>query len=62
MSRPEVRRCAYYIDRLLKGARAAELPIERPSKMSLQVNLKTAQALGLVLPNSLLATADRVLR
>jgi putative ABC transport system substrate-binding protein len=56
------RRCAYYVDRLLKGARAAELAIERPVKMRLDVNVKTASALGLVLPHALLATADRVLR
>jgi putative ABC transport system substrate-binding protein len=56
------RRCAHYVDRLLKGARAAELPIERPAKMRLDVNLKTAADLGLVLPHPLLARADRVLR
>jgi putative ABC transport system substrate-binding protein len=56
------RRCAHYVDRLLKGARAAELPIERSTRMSLQINVTTARELGLVLPQSLLATADRVLR
>jgi putative ABC transport system substrate-binding protein len=56
------RRCASYVDRLLKGARAAELPIERSAKMSLHINVKTARELGLVLPQSLLATADSVLR
>lgn len=56
------RRCASYVDRLLKGARAAELSIERPDRMRLDINLKTASALGLVLPHALLATADRVVR
>ena len=44
------RRGAYYVDRLLKGAQAAELPIEAPSKVELAVNLKAAAALGLALP------------
>lgn len=56
------RRCASYVDRLLKGARAAELPIERPAKMRLDVNLKTAKALGLALPEALVAKADHVVR
>jgi putative ABC transport system substrate-binding protein len=56
------RRAAYYVDRLLKGAKAAELPIEPPSKIELVINLNTAAALGLKLPNSLLHQADRVLR
>ena len=56
------RRGAYYVDRLLKGAKAAELPIESPSKIELCINLKAASALGLTLPNSLLKQANRVLK
>ena len=56
------RRAAYYVDRLLKGARAAELPIEAPSKIELVVNLKAAAGLGLHLPANLIKQADRVIR
>jgi len=56
------RRGALYVDRLLKGAKAAELPIEPPSKIELCINLKAATALGLTLPNSLLKQANRVLK
>jgi putative tryptophan/tyrosine transport system substrate-binding protein len=56
------RRGAYYVDRLLKGAKAAELPIEPPSRIELTVNLKAARALGLALPPALLKQAARVLR
>lgn len=56
------RRGAYYVDRLLKGAKAAELPIEPPSKIELTVNLKAARALGLTLPPALLKQAARVLK
>lgn len=56
------RRAASYVERLLKGARASELAIERPAKIELAVNPKTAAALGLPLPGSLLHSADRIVR
>ncbi|HTS54722.1 MAG TPA: ABC transporter substrate-binding protein [Burkholderiales bacterium] len=56
------RRTAYYVDRLLKGAKPAELPVEQVSKFKLAVNLKTAKALGVRLPESILLRADEVIR